>query len=236
MVSLSEMKKPGGVFVIFFLQVSLRGIPPASSFSTHLLHYAGDNWWGEGWSQTHTSQPHSNAWGCHLFLWCDSALYRGCSHWNRRNINAVVINKQYLGTNMSTSITPLLNLFFTLSEGWQVYFNLCVRFDRVALGAGVRRTRRLHLVPIRVSAMMGWWCFLYSHEVGNVLVCATCLPPLLCGADEKGTFWTLSTYVTLQSKELTEQLWMLCLERPACKVAPWLAPENWDLGRALTTV
>lgn len=96
----------------FFFQVLLQGFPPASSFNTHLLHYAGDNWWGEGWSQTHTSQPHSNAWGCHLFLWCDSALYRGCSHWNRRNINVVVINKQYLDTNMSTSI----RLYFLPSQ------------------------------------------------------------------------------------------------------------------------
>lgn len=164
----------------FSLSSPARG-PLASSFRTHLLHYVGDNWWGEGWSQTHTSQPHNIAWGSHLFLWCDSALYRGCSHCNKWNINAVIINKQYLDTKMSTGVRFLLALFFTLAEGWQVYFNSCVRLDRVALGAGVTRSPRLHLDPIRISATRDWWCFFYSHEVGNGLVYATCLPPLLCG-------------------------------------------------------
>lgn len=74
---------------------------------------------------------------------------------------------------------------------------------------------------------MGWWCFLYSHEVGNVLVCATCLPPLLCGADEKGTFWTLSTYVTLQSKVNWTAL--NALFRKACSQGCPVA-GIWELG------
>lgn len=68
----------------------------------------------------------------------------------------MIINKQYLDTKMPTGVRFLLALFFTLAEGWQVYFNLCVSLDRVALGAGVRRSARLHLDAIRISATMDW--------------------------------------------------------------------------------
>lgn len=178
MVSLSEMKKPGWVFVIF-LQDSLRGSPSGLVLSTHLLHCVGDNWWGEGWSQTHTFQPHNIAWGSHSFLWCDSAWYRGCSHLNKRNINAVIMKKQYLDTKMLTGIRFLLALIFTPSQGWLMHFNLCVSLDMLALGAVLRRTLRLHVDPVRISAVMDWWCSFHNHKMGHGHVCAACLPSLL---------------------------------------------------------
>lgn len=126
--------------ICIFVQVPLRESPSGLCARTHLLRCVGDNWWGEGWSQTHIFQPHSIAWGCRLFLWCDSALYKGCSHLNKWNMNAVVIKKQCLDTQTSAGSRFLLALLSTLSWGWQVYFNLCVRLDSLALGAVLRRT------------------------------------------------------------------------------------------------
>lgn len=113
----------------------------------------------------------------------------------------MIINKQCLDIKVSAGSRFLLALFFTLSEGWQVYFNLCVSLDRVALGAIVRRTRRLHLDPVRTRPMMDWRCFFYNHAVGNGLVCATCFPPVCVDFTNcQHTIrehWTLNTYVTL---------------------------------------
>lgn len=73
----------------------------------YLLHCTGDTGWGEGWSQTHTSQPRSSAWGCHLFLWCDNVLYRG-SHWNKWT-HTITARKQSWYINTSTGIRSSLS-------------------------------------------------------------------------------------------------------------------------------
>lgn len=159
-----DMKKPGSLFVIF-LQVPVGGrpsSPPPLSCRTHLLHCAGGSWWGEGWNRTHTFQPHSTAWGCHSFLWCDSALCRGCSHLNKCNINAI-IRKQCFDTKMPTGTRFLLAfVFFFLAHKGNRFISNCVRLDRLGLGIVLRTgicIWTLKSVP---------WCFFHNHKMGVI--------------------------------------------------------------------
>lgn len=53
--------------------------------------------------------------------------------------------------------------------------------------------------------MMGWGCFFQNLKMDNRLVCATCLPSLLCGFNSSSAYvkeasWPLRTYLALYSR------------------------------------
>lgn len=97
------------------------------------------------------------------------------------------------------------------------YISTCVRLDWTALGA-VLRILRLHLDRVSqhrdVSSTATKW---------GIVSCRlhVCLPCSMGVTNYQHMLRPLPPYLTLSSKELTKQPWLLFWERTACKVGPW---------------